>query len=218
MEQRTRTNRKVSSWTDEEIRGLINNFIEREGRIPNTKDLKAPEMPPKRIFMPIYGVTAGEWLSANYSPSVLSYDERKKKYAEDFIAEYKKLRPRTSDEYNERKLVGTSVQLEQGGICPIDVTVYVKLMSNASSIVVESLVRNYIKDRIYAGAYDFGECPEPSDLIIDITNLDGVRASDVDISGVENLTSKDVITLGTLTVQFLNNNPTPERVIRYANR
>ena len=60
-------------------------------------------MPPKRIFMPIYGVTAGEWLSANYGPSVLSYDERKKKYAEDFIAEYKKLRPRTSDEYNERK-------------------------------------------------------------------------------------------------------------------
>ena len=103
MVQRTRTNRKVSSWTDEEIRGLINNFIEREGRIPNTKDLKAPEMPPKRIFMPIYGVTAGEWLSANYGPSVLSYDERKKKYAEDFIEEYKKLRPRTSDEYNERK-------------------------------------------------------------------------------------------------------------------
>ena len=60
-------------------------------------------MPPQRIFMPIYGVTAGEWLSANYGSSALSYDERKKKYAEDFIAEYKKLRPRTSDEYNERK-------------------------------------------------------------------------------------------------------------------
>ena len=103
MEQRTRTNRKVSSWTDEEIRGLIDKFIEREGRIPNTRDLRASGMPPQRIFMPIYGVTAGEWLSANYGPSVLSYDERKKKYAEDFIAEYEKLRPRTSDEYNERK-------------------------------------------------------------------------------------------------------------------
>ena len=103
MEQRTRTNRKVSSWTDEEIRGLIDKFIEREGRIPNTRDLRASGMPPQRIFMPIYGVTAGEWLSANYGSSTLSYDERKKKYAEDFIAEYEKLRPRTSDEYNERK-------------------------------------------------------------------------------------------------------------------
>ena len=37
-------------------------------------------MPPQRIFMPIYGVTAGEWLSANYGSSTLSYDERKKKY------------------------------------------------------------------------------------------------------------------------------------------
>ena len=103
MEQRTRTNRKASSWTDEEIRGLIDKFIEREGRIPNTRDLRASGMPPQRIFMPIYGVTAGEWLSANYGSSTLSYDERKKKYAEDFIAEYEKLRPRTSDEYNERK-------------------------------------------------------------------------------------------------------------------
>ena len=103
MAQRTRTNRKVSSWTDEEIRGLINIFIEREGRIPNTRDLRASGMPPQRIFMPIYGVTAGEWLAANYGPSVLSYDERKIKYAEDFIAEYMRLRPGTSDEYNDRK-------------------------------------------------------------------------------------------------------------------
>ena len=139
-------------------------------------------------------------------------------YHPDGTVPKKELEQYLIDEYNERKLVGTSLRLEQGGVCPIDITVYIKLMTNASSVVVDNLVRTYIKDNIYAGAYDFGECPEPSDLIIDITNLDGVRASDVDISGVENLTSKDVITLGTLTVQFLNNNPTPERVIRYANR
>ena len=103
MKERTRKNRKVSSWSDAEIRGMIDRFIQEEGRIPNTKDLKAPKLPPQRIFLPIYGVTAAVWLLANYGPSAPSYDERKVKYAEEFKAEYERLKPRTSDEYNTKK-------------------------------------------------------------------------------------------------------------------
>ena len=101
MKERTRKNRKVSSWSDAEIRGMIDRFIQEEGRIPNTKDLKVPKLPPQRIFLPIYGVTAAVWLLANYGPSAPSYDERKVKYAEAFKAEYERLKPRTSFEYNE---------------------------------------------------------------------------------------------------------------------
>ena len=122
------------------------------------------------------------------------------------------------DEYNDRKLVGTSLHLQQGGVHPIDLTVYIKLLPNASVINVEKSVRDYLTSTIYAGAYDYGECPEPSDLIISLSDLDGIRSVDVQIYGADDITSKEVITLGEVNIEFLNPNPTPERVVRYVKR
>lgn len=139
-------------------------------------------------------------------------------YHPDGTVPIKELEQYLIDEYNERKLVGTNLILEQGDVRPIDITVYIKLLPNASVVAVDSLVRDYINSTIFAGSYDYGECPEPSDLIVDISNLDGVRSTDVSITGFENLTEKEVVSLGNLTIEFLNNNPQPERVIRYANR
>lgn len=122
------------------------------------------------------------------------------------------------DEYNERKLVGTTLILEQGDVRYIDVVVYIKLLPSASAVSVEKAVKDYVNSTLFTGSFDYGESPEPSDLIVEISNLDGVRSTDVLITGNDNLSEKELISLGNLTIEFLNTNPNPERVISYVKR
>lgn len=119
------------------------------------------------------------------------------------------------NEYNDRKLVGTSMYLEQGRVRPIDITVYVKLLPNASVVTTEKVIKEYLTNSIYTGVYDYGEYPEPSDLIIEVNYLDGVRSVDVEITGHDNLEVDELITLGNVSIEFISTSQRPEVVNSY---
>ena len=66
-------------------------------------DFKKPGMPPYRVFMCNYGLTPTEWLQANYPEHYPTTDQLKDLYTKAFIEDYMRLKPKSADDFNERR-------------------------------------------------------------------------------------------------------------------
>lgn len=105
--------------------------------------------------------------------------------------------------YDERKLVGTHVILEEARYRKIDVEVVAKAFSTYTGFDLKEQVAVTIKNVIQSGTYDFGEAPEQSDLVLELLSLDGIRAVDVIIHNADNLAIDEVVTLGEVSVEVI---------------
>lgn len=93
----------IIHWSDTALRDTVDQFIADTGRIPTATDFKRPGMPPYRVFMCNYGLTPTEWLQANYPEHYPSQQEMMDRYTKAFIADYLRLKPKSADDFNERR-------------------------------------------------------------------------------------------------------------------
>lgn len=124
-------------------------------------------------------------------------------YLADKSVNIDELEQRMIDEYAEKKLVGTNVELHQAKTRPINVKVVAKTFNTNIALEVQQQIETTLQNLITVGKYDFGECPEPSDLVLDLLNLDCIRALDVEISNNEDLQADEVVTLGQIDVEII---------------
>lgn len=90
-------------WSDKSIRDTVEQFIIDNGRSPTASDFRKKAMPPHPVFKQKYKITLGEWLQENYPTPKPDKTELKKKYTQDFIDEYIRLKPTSSDDFNNRR-------------------------------------------------------------------------------------------------------------------
>ena len=93
----------IIHWSDTALRDTVDQFIADTGRMPTATDFKKPGMPPYRVFMYNYGLTPTEWLQANYPEHYPTQADLKDKYTKAFIEDYLRLKPKSADDFNERR-------------------------------------------------------------------------------------------------------------------
>lgn len=94
-------------WSDASIRDRVEQFILDNGRPPTVTDFKKAGMPPHTVFKQKYKMTLAEWLEQNYPAPKQSTEELKEKYTKDFLEDYYKIRPRSSEAFNRKRRNGT---------------------------------------------------------------------------------------------------------------
>ena len=94
-------------WSDKSIRDTVEQFIIDNGRNPTATDFKRRGMPPHPVIKQKYKITLGEWLELNYPTKKLSYEKRKEQYTKDFLENYYRIKPKTSEEFNNKRKEGT---------------------------------------------------------------------------------------------------------------
>lgn len=107
------------------------------------------------------------------------------------------------DEYSERKMLGTRVQLVEGEAVPLDINVDVKLYSYGNKIEVYDEIEAFFRNEIYFGAFDFQEIPEPSDYIQDLLQFKGVRSVNISFGDIPYLENSQALTLGDLNINII---------------
>ena len=105
--------------------------------------------------------------------------------------------------YDERKLVGTHIVLAEARQRKIDIDVVAKTFNTHVGFDVKEQIGVTLRNVIQEGNYDFGEAPEQSDLVLELLNLDGIRAVDVTIHNAENLAVDEIVTLGEFSVEVI---------------
>ena len=104
------------------------------------------------------------------------------------------------DIYDEKKVVGTLVNIEKGHERPVHITANIKTLPMYKTSEVEEAVDSVIRTIMLPGKYDFGEAPENSDLVTDILSVDTVRGVEIQLENHTNLQPNEIIVLGEVTV------------------
>lgn len=91
-------------WSDASIRDTVEQYILDNGKPPTASSFKAAGMPPHPVIKNKYGMTLGAWLEANYPTPKPSWDELRDQYTAEFIAEYERIKPRSAEEYNAKRI------------------------------------------------------------------------------------------------------------------
>ena len=91
-------------WSDSSIRDTVEQYILDNGKPPTPSAFKAAGMPPHPVIQNKYGMTLGAWLAANYPTQKPTKAELKEKYTAEFIAEYQRIKPRSAEEYNAKRI------------------------------------------------------------------------------------------------------------------
>ena len=107
-----------------------------------------------------------------------------------------------SDEYSERKMLGTRVKMFEGESVSLNITVDLKLYSYGNRFEVEEEVREYFKEKLKLGSFDFQEVPEPSDYFQDLLQIKGVRSVNVMFDELPTLEYNQTLELGDLTINI----------------
>ncbi len=107
------------------------------------------------------------------------------------------------DIYDEKKVVGTLVNIEKGKERPINVTANIKTLPMYKTTEVEDTVESVIRTIMTPGKYDFKEVPENSDLVVDLLSLDTVRGVDIQLENHTELKDNEIIVLGNVTVNVV---------------
>ena len=96
-------------WDDGGVREAIEAFVEKNGRNPTPTDFKDKKngLPPHTSVERIYGITLGKWLEQNYPTDRPSLEELKRKYTDIFLAEYRRIKPKSPDHYDAQRTKGT---------------------------------------------------------------------------------------------------------------
>ena len=90
-------------WSDRSIRDTVEQFILDNGRPPTASDFKKAGMPPHTVIQSKYKMPLSRWLDENYPTPKLSAEERKAEYTRAFREDYRRVRPRSQYEFNQRK-------------------------------------------------------------------------------------------------------------------
>lgn len=90
-------------WSDKSVRDTIEQFILDHGRPPTVTDFRRREMPSHPLFKSKYGINLSEWLQINYPQSSDDIEQKKIKATKDFIESYLSIRPRSGDDFDERR-------------------------------------------------------------------------------------------------------------------
>lgn len=93
----------IKRWTDKSIHDAVEQFIADNGRIPKATDFRKSGMPPHTVIKNKYKKTLSEWLKENYPDK----QSNLKKYTEDFINDYMKIKPKSQYEFNKKRNTGT---------------------------------------------------------------------------------------------------------------
>lgn len=94
-------------WSDKSIRDTVEQFIIDNGRTPTATDFKRKGMPPHPVIKQKYKITLGEWLEQNYPITKPTFEELKEKYTKEFIEDYNRIKPKSQEEFNEKRTKGT---------------------------------------------------------------------------------------------------------------
>ena len=94
-------------WSKKSIIDTLENYYIETGRRPTVSTLRAvPEMPSHPAIKVHFGINAKEFLELLFPPEK-SEEEIRREYNEkvikDFIEEYNRIKPSSSDDYNERR-------------------------------------------------------------------------------------------------------------------
>ena len=132
----------LTNWTDKAIRDRVDQFCQDEGRVPTTTDFKKKGMPPHPVFKHRYKVNLSQWLQENYPTPKITYEERKEKHTKEFVAEYLRLMPSSSDDFDHRRQKGV---ISWRGLAPYyNVTSWHKLLT----VLELPLPRPKVKERV----------------------------------------------------------------------
>ena len=93
----------IIHWSDKSIHDRVQQFVEDNGRNPTSTDFKKKGMPPHTVIQQKYGMILTEWLKQFYPTIRPSPEEIRKEYSEEFIREYNRIKPRSADEYDEKR-------------------------------------------------------------------------------------------------------------------
>lgn len=90
-------------WSDKSIRDTVEQFIVDNGKVPTVSDFRKKGMPPHPVIKQKYKITLSEWLQENYPAPKPNKNEIYKNRTQEFIDEYIRLKPTSSDDFNKRK-------------------------------------------------------------------------------------------------------------------
>ncbi len=90
-------------WSDASIRDTVEQFVLDNGRVPTVSDFRKKGMPPHTVIKQKYKITLAEWLDKFYPTVKPTREEFKAKYTEMFIADYIEIKPRSQEEFNQKK-------------------------------------------------------------------------------------------------------------------
>ena len=90
-------------WSDRSIRDTVEQFILDNGRPPTASDFKKAGMPPHTVVQNKYKMPLSQWLNENYPTPKPSAEELKVEYTQAFLEDYRRVRPRSQYEFNQRK-------------------------------------------------------------------------------------------------------------------
>lgn len=91
-------------WSDSSIRDTVEQYILDHGTPPTPSCFKAAGMPPHTVIQNKYGITLSAWLAANYPTPKPSRDELRERYTAEFVQEYERIKPKSADEYNAKRV------------------------------------------------------------------------------------------------------------------
>lgn len=97
----------INHWTDKSIRDSVEQFIIDNGRNPTATDFKKKGMPPHPVIKQKYKITLSEWLEKNYPTHSPNLEELKNDYTKSFVEDYLRIKPKSSDEFNQKKSANT---------------------------------------------------------------------------------------------------------------
>ncbi len=98
----------IVNWEEKTIFDTLDQFVLDNGRNPTTTDLKAKNMPPHPVIKHRFDMTAKEFLDKYYPKeklcdSKIYYNKTKEEWLEVFKKEYERIKPTSSEEYNEKR-------------------------------------------------------------------------------------------------------------------
>ena len=93
----------IMHWSDVVIRDTVQQFIIENGRVPNAVDFKQQGMPPYRVIMTHYGLAPSEWLQHEFPEQFPTKEQQVDIYTQAFIEDYLRIKPRSADEFNEKR-------------------------------------------------------------------------------------------------------------------
>ena len=93
----------MDHWTDAAIRDSVEQFILDHNRVPTATDFKKRGLPPHTVIKNRYGVALQAWLHENYPAVKSSEDEKRKQLTKVFIEEYRRIKPKSAEDYNAKR-------------------------------------------------------------------------------------------------------------------
>lgn len=110
-----------------------------------------------------------------------------------------------SNFFNERKLIGIDIQVLSPNYRNIDLQLHVKALPKFLNTNVEKSVREFVEEKFKLGNYDFGQGLILSDLMGDVSRIEGVRSVSFisPLEDIEDIEDNEIIKLSELNIEVV---------------